>query len=229
MFAINPEAASEVLRKLIAGELVDLREQEVRDIDEAAFREGRVRARHYGEMRVPEAGQFVQRVKESGREVEALVLDEIAAEVVEEMDKETLYIVGPGSTTQAVMAALGLEGTLLGVDLVRGGRLIAADVDAETIEAALAGTERTEILVTPIGGQGHLFGRGNQQLSPVVLRRVGRDNIQVLATKTKVTELAGRPLLLDTNDPELDRDFSGLIRVITGYRDTILYPVSAGI
>jgi predicted polyphosphate/ATP-dependent NAD kinase len=228
VFAVNPEAAGQIVRRLVAGDLVDLRERDVRDIDEEAFRRGSVRARHYGEMQVPEAGHFVQRVKESGREVEALVLDDIAAEVLETMDNDALYIIGPGTTTRAVTEALGVEGTLLGVDLVLHGELVAADVDAGRIESALDRAPRAVIVVTPIGGQGVLFGRGNQQLTPAVLRRVGRDNLLVLATKTKITELGGRPLLLDTDDPALDRAYSGLIRVVTGYRDSILYPLSAG-
>ena len=213
VFAVNPEAAGQIVRRLVAGDLVDLRERDVRDIDEEAFRRGSVRARHYGEMQVPEAGHFVQRVKESGREVEALVLDDIAAEVLETMDNDALYIIGPGTTTRAVTEALGVEGTLLGVDLVLHGELVAADVDAGRIESALDRAPRAVIVVTPIGGQGVLFGR---------------DNLLVLATKTKITELGGRPLLLDTDDPALDRAYSGLIRVVTGYRDSILYPLSAG-
>jgi len=82
-----------------------------------------------------------------------------------------------------------------------------------------------KIVITPIGGQGHLLGRGNQQLTPKIIRQVGRDNLIVIATKTKITELNGRPLLVDSNDPALDRELSGYISVITGYRDQIFYPI----
>ncbi|GMG87007.1 ATP-NAD kinase family protein [Biformimicrobium ophioploci] len=228
-YAITPAAGGEVLRRLMSGELVDLRSQEVRDIDEQAFRAGKVRTRFYGELLVPEAGQFVQAVKNAGREVEALAVADIAAEIVENMEEDTLYIVGPGSTTFAVMEELGLDGTLLGVDLVRGGELLAADVSAAEIVAQLSEqVGPVKIIVTGIGGQGHVLGRGNQQISPEVLRTVGRDNIIVVATKTKVSELQGRPLLLDSGDAQLDEDWSGFIPVITGYRDSILYPVSDG-
>ncbi|WP_308367917.1 MULTISPECIES: ATP-NAD kinase family protein [unclassified Microbulbifer] len=228
-FAISPRAGGEVLRRLMAGELVDLQEREVRDIDEKSFREGRVSTRYYGELLAPEEGHFLQAVKNAGREVEELAVADIAAEVVEELDPDTLYIVGPGSTTLAVLGELGCEGTLLGVDLLRGGEVIAADVSAADIEGALAEHEGpAKIILTAIGGQGHLIGRGNQQFSPAVLRAVGRDNLVVVATKTKITELNGRPLLIDSGDAALDESWSGFIRVITGYRDAILYPLSNG-
>ena len=228
-FAISPRAAGEVLRRLLAGELVDLHEHEVRDIDEKSFREGRVSTRYYGELLVPEEGHFLQAVKNAGREVEELAVADIAADVVEELEPDTLYIIGPGSTTLGILSELGCDGTLLGVDLLRDGALIAKDVGAAQIEAALAEhTGPAQIILTAIGGQGHLIGRGNQQFSPAVLRAVGRDNLIVVATKTKITELNGRPLLVDSGDPELDESWSGFVRVITGYRDAILYPLSNG-
>ena len=228
-FAISPRAGGEVLRRLMAGQLVDLHEREVRDIDEKSFREGRVSTRYYGELLVPEEGHFLQAVKNPGREVEELAVADIAAVIVEELDPKTLYIVGPGSTTLAVLNEVGCDGTLLGVDLLRGGELVAVDVGAAKIEAAIGEHGGpVKIILTAIGGQGHLIGRGNQQFSPAVLRAVGRDNLIVVATKTKITELGGRPLLIDSGDPALDEQWSGFIRVVTGYRDAILYPLSNG-
>lgn len=228
VYAITPEMAGELLCKLVRGELVDIRPQEVRDIDEEAFRQGKVKARYYGELLVPEEGQFMQHVKSGGREVESLVLEDIAATLIEEMEADDLYIIGPGSTTRGLMEELGLENTLLGVDLVKNRELLASDVTATEIEQAIvenmAETNGTaKIVITPIGGQGLLFGRGNQQLTPEVIRLVGRDNLIVIATKTKITDLNGRPLLVDSNDPVMDRALSGYIPVITGYRDKILY------
>ncbi|MCA0893872.1 ATP-NAD kinase family protein [Microbulbifer agarilyticus] len=234
-FAISPRAAGEVLRRLMAGELVDLHQREVRDIDEKSFREGRVSTRYYGELLVPEEGHFLQAVKNAGREVEELAVADIAAQMVEEIDEldpEALYVFGPGSTTLAVLNELGEEGTLLGVDLWRNGSLVAADVSAPQIVQAIAQHREShperpvKIILTAIGGQGHLIGRGNQQLNPQVLTSVGRENLLVVATKTKVSELGGRPLLIDSGDPALDEAWSGFVRVVTGYRDEILYPLS---
>lgn len=236
VYAITPEMAGELVCKLVRGDLIDIRLQEVRDIDEEAFRQGKVKARYYGELLVPEEGQFMQHVKSGGREVESLVLEDIAATVIEAMEADDLYIIGPGSTTRGLMEELGLENTLLGVDLVKNHELLALDVTAIEIEQAIAevmtkingmagANGMTKVVITPIGGQGHLLGRGNQQLTPEVIRRVGRDNLIVIATKTKITELNGRPLLVDSNDPVLDRELSGYIPVITGYRDKIFYRI----
>ncbi|MFS1522710.1 ATP-NAD kinase family protein [Microbulbifer sp. 2304DJ12-6] len=229
-FAISPKAGGEVLRRLMAGQLVDLCACEVRDIDEQSFRQGRVRTRYYGELLVPREGHFLQAIKNAGREVEALAVEDIAADILEALDPQTLYIVGPGSTTLAILNALGCQGTLLGVDLLQRGTLKQVDVSTPQIEAAIAQHQGPiNIILTAIGGQGHLLGRGNQQFSPSVLRAVGRDHLMVVATKTKITELGGRPLLVDSGDPELDRQWSGFIRVVTGYRDAILYPLSNGV
>lgn len=229
VYAITPEAAGDIIVQLLRGELVDIRQQEVRDIDEQALRQGRVKSRYYGELLVPEAGRFMQQVKSGGREMAELVLQDIAETLLEEMDDDCLYIIGPGSTTAGLMAAMGLDNTLLGVDLVRNRQVLAADVAAAEIECALdCHGGPVKIVITPIGGQGMLLGRGNQQLTPTILKRVGRDNLVVVATKTKITGLGGRPLLVDSNDPLLDEALAGYIPVLTGYRDRILYPLGHG-
>jgi predicted polyphosphate/ATP-dependent NAD kinase len=226
VYAITPEAAGEMIIRLVRGELVDIRQQEVRDIDEEALRQGRVKSRYYGELLVPQEGRFMQQVKSGGREVEELVLQDIAETLLEEMEDDCLYIIGPGSTTAGIMDVMGLENTLLGVDLVRDRQLLAADVSAADIRQALENQDGpVKIVITPIGGQGILLGRGNQQLTPEIIQRAGRDNLLVVATKTKITGLGGRPLLVDSNDPLLDQALAGYLPVLTGYRDRILYPV----
>ena len=211
---------------MISGQLVDVGLAEVRDIDEEAFRAGVVKAKFCGELMVPRQGQFLQHVKSGGREVEALVLQDIAAGIIEGM-VEGLYIIGPGSTTKSVMDELSLNNTLLGVDAVYDGELVGQDLSEQQILDLLDQYPgEAHVVVTAIGGQGHILGRGNQQISPEVLRRVGLNNLIVIATKTKITELAGRPLLVDTSDPCLDKALSGHRKVITGYHDAILYPVA---
>jgi len=227
VFAVSPEAAGELLAELAVGGLVGLRAQEVRDIDEAAFREDVVKSRFYGEMQVPGEGRFLQHTKVGGRESQELVAAEIAAWLVESMEPGTTYLVGPGSTTAAIMEELGQPNTLLGVDVIRGGELLASDANEQTLLGLLQDCpDRAEIVVTVIGGQGHVFGRGNQQFSPAVIRQVGRDNITLVAAKSKITALEGRPLLVDTNDPDLDRQLCGYHSILTGYDDHILYRVA---
>jgi predicted polyphosphate/ATP-dependent NAD kinase len=228
VYAVSPEAAGELLLQLARAGLVNVQHREVRDIDEDAFRQGMVKARYYGELLTPEEGRFLQRTKVSGVESNELVAEDIAADFIEGMDMNTLYLVGPGSTTAAIPAALGLQGTLLGVDAICAGKLLQADATAAQLLNLLAAHEGpAAILVTAIGGQGHVFGRGNQQFSPAVIAKVGLDHITIVAGKGKIAGLGGQALLVDTNDLQLDQALSGYRRVITGYHDEILYPVAA--
>lgn len=224
VFAINPQTAADLLRSLCAGEFVAMELAEVRDIDELALAGGRVRARHFGDMRVPVSDSHVQQVKCSGREDEGLVQAEIAAGIVEMMQPGQHYALGAGTTVAAVMAALQLSNTLLGFDIVCDGRCIASDVSAAELEQWAARVELT-VIITPTGGQGSLIGRGNQQLSPVLLHHLGRERIWVLATRSKLSALAGRPLRLDTGDAELDRAWSGWWSIHSGYQQQLLYAV----
>lgn len=227
VFALSPEAAGALLLRLACGGLVGIRAQEVRDIDEEAFRRDEVRSRFYGDLLVPGEGAYLQRTKVGGRENVDLVVAEIAAWQAEHMEDGRLYLMGPGSTTAAIMEELGLPNTLLGVDAVRDGALVASDLDARRMLSLLEQGEATaSIVVTAIGGQGYLFGRGNQQFVPEIIRAVGADNIIVVAAKSKISGFEGRPLLVDTNDPGLDEELSGYRTVNTGYDDHILYRVS---
>jgi predicted polyphosphate/ATP-dependent NAD kinase len=226
VFAVSPEAAGELLERLATGGLVGLQLREVRDIDEEAFRHDVVRARFYGEMLVPTEGHYLQQTKVGGRESHDLVAADIADWLSEILDPNVTYLIGPGSTTAAIMEHLGLDNTLLGVDVIRNGALLASDVDEQALLSLIdQAPNGCEIIVTVIGGQGHVFGRGNQQFSPEVIRKVGLGHITIVAAKSKITALEGRPLLVDTNDPELDRDLSGLRTIITGFDDRILYRV----
>lgn len=225
VYAVNPEAAGGLLHELATGHLVALQHAEVRDIDEEAFRRGEVRARHYGELQVPAEARYLQQVKCGGREVEDLVVTEVAAWVADAMEDDTWYLMGSGSTVALVMEQLGLENTLLGVDAVFNHEVVAADLGATEL-MDLIGDQPARAVITVIGGQGHLFGRGNQQFSPELIRRLGKENVQILATRTKLNTLEGRPLLVDTGDAALDASLCGLWPVTTGYEDQILYRVA---
>ncbi|RJE76390.1 ATP-NAD kinase [Pseudoalteromonas sp. MSK9-3] len=224
VYAITPKAAGRVVEMLVKGELVTLADANVMDIDEAAFRQGTVKAKRYGEMQVPSELRYVQSVKNGGKETDELVLADLAAYVISEMDEDEQYIMGSGSTVAAIMEELGLDNTLLGVDLIKDHALIGQDMTAAQLYDS-AGICPTKLVITLIGGQGHIFGRGNQQLSPALIRKVGRENIIIVATKTKLQALNGRPLIADTGDQSLDNELRGYIRVITGYNDYVMYAV----
>lgn len=226
VYAISPEAAGEILKQLLTGKLVNIAERDVKDIDEEAFRNGQVRARFYGTLLVPEDSQNLQQVKNAGTERDELAQLDVAQEMIDQLQPDTLYLVGPGSTTHLFLQELGLEGSLLGVDLLLNNKLIALDVSAPQIVQQLDNfTAQVKIIITAIGGQGHILGRGNQQFTPAIVRRIGKDNIYIIAARGKILALDGRPLLVDTNDPQLDKQLVGYWPVITGYRDTIIYPV----
>ncbi|QTH63718.1 ATP-NAD kinase family protein [Psychrosphaera ytuae] len=224
VYAITPKAAGRIVKMMISGELLSLHEADVMDIDEVLFRQGIVKAKRFGELKIPAELRYVQNVKMGGKESDELVLQDIAAHVIEEMEEETLYVMGSGSTVEFLMEELGCDNTLLGVDVVLDHQVIASDVtSSELIE--LTSGKKVKLVITLIGGQGHIFGRGNQQLSPDFIKNIGRENIIVVATKTKLKALNGRPLIADTGDAELDKALSGPIEVVTGYHDMVVYPI----
>ncbi len=225
VYAVSPEAAGRLARDYLLGRTRDVILAEVMDIDEDAFRQGRVSARLYGYLRTPFGLRLLQGMKAASGVSEAAAQEAIAEEVVDRLKPGVLYVVGPGTTTRAIFQQLGLPKTLLGVDVMKDKQLVAQDVNARQLEALVADAPQVFIIVTPIGGQGFLFGRGNQQISPPVLRRVGKQGLIVVATRTKIHGLGGRPLLVDSGDPQVDALFEGYIQVITGWREAIVYPI----
>ncbi len=228
VYAITPKAAGRVVELMITNQLVSLTDADVMDIDENLFRQGIVKAKRFGEMQVPSELRYIQAVKSGGKESDELVLQDIAADVIAKMDDE-LFIIGSGSTTAFVMEELALENTLLGVDAICQQELIANDLTEAQLWQLLQDYPQgsMKLLITLIGGQGHIFGRGNQQLSPRVIRAIGKENIIIIATKTKLNALQARPLIADTGDSELDMALSGYLPVTTGYNDQVLYPVAS--
>ena len=224
VYAISPRAAGELAARLVEGGLVRLASGEVRDLDESALREGRVSARWYGELTVPEEGHFMQQTKQAGMESEEQVLLELADWLQDSMEDGVRYVFGPGSTLHGLAQNLGLETTLLGVDVIENGQVLAHDVTEAQLFELVEG-HPSRLLVTAIGGQGHILGRGNQQISPRVVRAIGLDHLRVVATKRKLGTLQGRPLLVDSGDPQLDDSFPAAVRVWAGYKEELLYPL----
>lgn len=221
VYATNPQNAGEVAKLYLQGKIKRIYEAEVMDIDEEAFRAGRVSAKLYGYLKVPQVERLVQNLKSGRTEGEAAALNSIADEIIENMENDVVYIIGPGTTTRALMDKLGLKNTLLGVDVILNQRVIGNDVTEPQIMNLIAG-KKTIIVVTVIGGQGYIFGRGNQQLSPRVLRYVGKDNIIVIAPQSKLTTLGSNPLLIDTGDDEVNEMLRGYYKVVTGYQKSVM-------
>lgn len=226
VFGTNPISAGDLAALYLEGRVFDLREAEVLDIDEDAVRHGTVSAQLYGYLKIPYRGSLVQSLKTPSAPGEQAAMGAIACDIVDGMEVDWLYVIGPGTTTRAIAIELGLEKTLIGVDVVRNRELVARDVNERQLLELLEG-KQGKIVVTPIGGQGYIFGRGNQQISPLVIQQVGRDNIIVISTTSKIYSLLGRPLLMDTGDRQVDALLGGYISVITGYNQEMIYRVSS--
>lgn len=228
VFAISPKYAGEIARDFLEGNSLGIRltEGEVMDIDEAAFRNNQVSARLYGYLKIPFKENRLQCPKSGGCAGEKEALASIATDVVNNMEDDCLYIVGTGTTTRAVMQKLGLPNTLLGVDAVLNYQLVGSDLNESQLLEVIK-DKSTKIIVGVIGGQGYIFGRGNQQISAEVIKKVGKEGIIVLATLDKITTLKGAPLLVDTGDKKIDKHLSGYMKVISGLGERIVLKVES--
>jgi predicted polyphosphate/ATP-dependent NAD kinase len=224
VYATSPRAAGELAVAFLRGE-AELRLAEVMDQDEDVFRLGQVSPHLYGYLKTPYLQRFVPGAKAPSLMGESAVLDAIADELAGRMKPGWLYIFGPGSTTHTVARHLGLDKTLLGVDAVLDGKIVLLDAGERDLLGLLSENRSAEIIITPIGGQGCIFGRGNQPISPQVIRRVGREHIRVVSAPAKIQALNGRPLWVDTGDRLLDEMLGGYFEVITGYRESLMYRV----
>jgi predicted polyphosphate/ATP-dependent NAD kinase len=216
VFGVDPKAAARIASRFLRKQL-PLWEAEVMDIDEEAFRRGRVSARLHGYVLTPYEPTLIQVAKIASPMTKDDLRNQaaLAIYVIELMEPDVVYVVSAGTTTRTIGDLLDAKKTLLGVDIFCNKKIIAKDVNEQQILEAIKG-KTAKIIVTPIGGQGFIFGRGNQQISPAVIRQVGIDNILVIATDNKMKNL--KSLRVDTGDPKLDMDFRGDITVVTDYK-----------
>jgi predicted polyphosphate/ATP-dependent NAD kinase len=217
VFTVDPTAASVIVARYL-WEKLPLKEVEIMDVDEEAFRLGRLSAKLYGYLLAPYEPTLIQGSKMESPVTESELQNQagLALYVIEEMKPGMLYVMGPGTTTRTIADLLNEKKTLLGVDVFLNKKLVAADVNESQVLEMTEGKEAF-IIVTPIGGQGFIFGRGNLQISPRAVRQIGLDRITVVATKSKLRGL--KSLRVDTGDIELDRQLSRYIRVVTDYRE----------
>ncbi len=225
VFARSPGHAGELALSMLQNRTERVREVEVMDIDEESFRKGIITAKLYGYLKIPYEREHVQALKAGSPETETFAHQSIAEEIIENMQNDCFYIIGPGTTTRAVMEKLHLPNTLLGIDLIYNKEVIANDLNETQLRSYIQG-KAAKLIITPIGGQGYLFGRGNQQLSPQIIKQIRKDNIIVIATRNKINSLEGQPLLVDSGDKEIDELLSGYISVYTGYRERLIYKVT---
>lgn len=224
VFAVNAIAAAEIVDAFIDGN-TSISEKEVLDINEEAYREGRLESRLYGYLKVPEVMGLVQSGKEttipseSSQENQA----EIARYIIEGMIGDTLYLLGAGTTTTAIAEGLNIKKTLLGVDAVYNNKLVAENLNEKRILEMLKRYPKAKIIISPIGGNAFIFGRGNQEFSPAVLKLVEKEDIFVVATRDKINRVTC--LRVDTNDAEVDRRLKGYMKIVTHYNEEVIMKV----
>lgn len=224
VFAINPRAAAEIVDKFIK-ETVEIQENEVLDINEESFREGILDSRLYGYLNVPKVMNLLQAGKDSskiGRSIEENKY-EIAQHVIENLEDDTLYLLGPGTTVKAITDQLMLTKSLLGVDALYNDKIIGIDLNERGILELLDKYKEVKIIVSPIGGQGFIFGRGNKQITPKVLKKIGKKNIKIVSTEEKIKGL--RCLMVDTGDIKTDEMLKGLVKAIIGYKEELIIEI----
>ncbi len=219
IFVVNPADAAEVVRLVYDG-TAQTAEFEIMDTDEEAIRKDQFIINLYGYLTGPSVPARFQGAKQASPETtdEYEAQEAIAKYIIEEMDQNGTYILGPGTTVKTVADMLKVKKTTLGVDVYKQGTIY-NDVNEERILELVVDFSKTWIIVSPIGHQGILFGRGNQQISPGVIERVGRDKIIVISTPSKLKGIAGEILRVDTGDIKVDDILRGYIRVITDYNE----------
>jgi predicted polyphosphate/ATP-dependent NAD kinase len=229
VFATSPEIAGEIVAALAAmpdRTKATCRASEVMDIDEDLLRQGAISPRLYGYARVPYFPLRLQNAKARQHALDEAAVSAAARQLATAMDRDCLYAVGAGRTAKRIIEALGEKGTLLGTDLVADGKVIARDANENTI-LERAGERPLKIIIGVVGGQGYVLGRGNQELSPDVIRKAGRNNITIIASQEKLMALPDKRLLVETGDGELDRELAGYWRVVVGPTDEMVMKMVA--
>jgi len=225
VFAISPQAVAELISGYLKGEL-KVRETEIVDVDEEKYRSGILETRVYNVAKTPYKPALVQERKQIySSDSEEEFKDQIALFASEFMRDGSAYIIGAGTTTAKIAEILGIDKTLLGVDVVQNGKVICKDASERDLLKVTNQFDKVKVIVSPIGAQGFVLGRGSQQISPNVLSRVGVENLIIVATPHKLRETPY--LLVDTGDIELDKVISGRRQVVTGYRIAQLKDVVA--
>ena len=227
-FAASPKAAAEVLSAWLDGDLL-LASTEVLDLDEERYRQGEWVVQLYAEAMTPASPRWMQgskqRIEASGEEDTTEGLADHIRELV--ISEDGLVIWGSGGTLRAIAEMNGFQPTTLGIDATLGNEQIGTDLDeAGLLEILSSHAGPVTLLLSPMGGQGFLIGRGNLQLSPEVLRAIGIDNILGVVTPAKL--LTVRRLRIETGDANLDAEFAAkrYMKVLQGYRTTRVLPVA---
>ena len=226
----SPESAGRLAANVITEKVTTFTQAEVIDLDEAGFRNDEVDISVFGYLTVPVDETHMQNLKSPSPQSDADAQESIALDVIDSLEEDTLYIVGSGTTPSEILVQLDQPVTILGVDLLQNKKTIATDVNEQEIMDHLEnlpdGTN-VKLIVTTMGGQGYVLGRGNQQLSEKVLSYLDKDDIIIVATPNKLHTLGNRDMLIYTLDAEVNQKFSGYYKVTTGYGQKTMHKLSS--
>jgi len=225
IFAASSRDAADIVQAVLekSAQTMDF---EIMDVDEEAVRKDRLWVSLYGFLK----GPFVPMHLLGSKQVSPETLDEhenqmaVAKFIVEDMDPKATYILGPGTTVKCIADLLGVEKTLLGVDIYHN-KIVVKDVNEKRLLSQIKEWKNTWIVLSPIGRQGMLLGRGNQQISPEIIKKVGKERIIVAATRSKIQGIEGGVLRVDTGDADIDIMLRGYIKVAIDYREWRLMEV----
>ncbi len=225
VFTLNPRAAAEMIEEFING--TDVEEKEVLDINEESFRKGKLESRLYGYLKVPRIRNLLQAGKQSSELGKSTQENksEIARCIIENMKNDVLYLLGPGTTVKAISDMLEISKALLGIDAIYNKKLVAKDINENGIIELMSRYNKVRIIISPIGGQGFIFGRGNKQFTPKILKLIGKDNIKVISTEDKMKGLVC--LRVDTGEFEVDMMLKGYVKVIVGYNEELMIEIES--
>lgn len=224
VFTINPMIAGKLALEFLENGL-PTKIEEVVDLNEDMYRKDIVVTDLYGYLKVPYKKKYLQNKKAPTPLSEEEYIKSIALDIIDNMEEETYYLIGAGSTTNYLMNELGLKSTLLGVDIIQKGKLIKADCNEKQL-LEIVEKHKCVLIISPTGGQGFLFGRGNQQISYKVLSKLDKEGIKIVSTIHKIIDLRGRPLIVYTGNDEVDKHLSGYYKVKTGYGRELIYKVT---
>jgi predicted polyphosphate/ATP-dependent NAD kinase len=223
VFAVSPKAAAEILESFLHG--TEYVEKEVLDIDEEAYRDDKMQSKLYGYLKVPKVQSLIQAGKHRSRTDRPIkeIKKEIAHFFIENMLEDCVYLLAPGTTVKTIAKELGIPYVLLGIDAIFNKKLIKTDLNEDGILKLFEKYQRFKAIISPIGGQGFILGRGNKQFTPEVIKKIGVENFIIISTELKLKELDS--LRVDTGDSDLDLKFHGYMKVITGYNKKELVEV----
>ena len=222
VFATSPENAGELLAGYLNDEIQSVNEKEVIDIEEEAFRQDEVVTEVYGYLNVPHDESHMQNLKSPSPQSDHEAKVSACLDVIDRMEDDIYYIIGSGTTLVPIMEELDLEVTKLGVDIIKNKKLVKKDASESDILEIIKDNP-AKLIVTPMGGQGYLFGRGNPQISSKVLSQLDKDDITIVSTPSKIRTLNNRPFLIYTGDADLDERLSGYYKVVVGYESHKMY------